>query len=305
MESRRVRFGVFEFDLARLELRREGMVLRLQSQPAQVLACLIQQADRTVSREELRQAIWGDGTYVDFERGLNFCVSQIRAVLKDDAAQPRYIRTLPKQGYQFIAPVQAIPEPASPVELAAGESAPVRRRMVAWAWAVGLGAAVLAAGSWFLYRPRAYPGGEAPPRVAVVRFDNETGNSDLSRFSDDLTDDVVERLTSLSQDRYRVIGNAQILRQPRDERDLNAIAASLHARYIVLGQVQADGAQTRVLAHLIRMPDQTHLWVVRVERPLGDRLRVESDLAQQIGEQFSPRLAAEAGGRTLPGLANH
>src|SRR5579859_1500205 len=109
----RFRFGLFEFDDESLDLRRDGGVVHLQAQPKQVLACLLRNADRTVSREELRQAVWDNQTFVDFERGLNFCISQIRSALGDDAARPIYIRTFARQGYQFIAPVERIGTDAS------------------------------------------------------------------------------------------------------------------------------------------------------------------------------------------------
>src|SRR5882757_7915619 len=120
MDSGRFRFGIFEFDAASRELRRDGMLLRLQSQPAQVLSCLIVKSGEVVSRESLCEAVWGSETFVDFERGLNFCIAQIRSALGDDSASPRFVRTIPKRGYQFIAPVSApaetaVPEPAAVV----------------------------------------------------------------------------------------------------------------------------------------------------------------------------------------------
>src|SRR5580700_5271953 len=108
MRDGRFRFGLFEFDGRACELRREGVLVHLQSQPAQVLACLIERANQVVSRDDLRNAVWGDKTFVDFEGGLNFCISQIRSALQDDSAQPVYIRTVPKSGYQFIAPIQRV-----------------------------------------------------------------------------------------------------------------------------------------------------------------------------------------------------
>src|SRR5438309_6172028 len=101
------RFGVFEFDARTLDLSREGRPIRLQPQPAQVLLTLVANAGRIVSRDELRQAVWRDDTYVDFDRGLNFCIAQIRSALGDDAGAPRYIRTIPKKGYEFVCPVDA------------------------------------------------------------------------------------------------------------------------------------------------------------------------------------------------------
>src|SRR5215469_12901253 len=98
------RFGLFEFDAGTRELRRDGVLVRLQAQPALVLASLVAHAGEVVSRDELHQVVWHADTFVDFERGLNFCVAQIRAALDDDASVPRFIRTIPKRGYQFIAP---------------------------------------------------------------------------------------------------------------------------------------------------------------------------------------------------------
>jgi DNA-binding winged helix-turn-helix (wHTH) protein len=112
LESERFRFGLFEFSTATRELRREGVLIRLQSQPAQVLACLIERACQVVSREELRKILCGGETFVDFDGGLNFCISQIRSALRDESMQPTYIRTIPKHGYQFIAPVERVSERA-------------------------------------------------------------------------------------------------------------------------------------------------------------------------------------------------
>ena len=288
------RFGVFEFDAETMELRRQGAAVHLQSQPARVLACLLQNSDRTVTREELRAAIWGNETFVDFERGLNFCISQIRLALGDDSARPIYIQTLPKRGYRFVASVEfvsrEIAPPASPANIPPTPKASRRGWLIAGAAVILLGAAGFAAAHFWWRTANA---GQSPI-VAVVRFDNETGNPETTRFSDGLTDSVVERLTALGSGTYEVIGNARVLRESRDGRDLKAIAKDLHAKYIVIGQIQADHDKTRILAHLIRMPEQTHVWVVRADgQTLDDPLNLETQLAQRIGEQFSSRLAAD------------
>ena len=306
MKSGCYRFGVFEFDAETLELRRQGAVVHLQSQPARVLACLIQSSDRTVTREELRAAIWGNETFVDFERGLNFCISQIRSALGDDSSQPIYIQTLPKRGYQFIAPVEfvssEIEAPEIPAEIPTALVASRRGWILAGAAVILLSAAGFAAAHFWFRSANA----NQLPIIAVVRFDNETGNPDASRFADGLTDNVVERLSALSDSRYEVIGNARILRGPREERDLNAIARELHAKYIVLGQIQADHDKTRILAHLIRMPEQSHVWVMRADhQTLDDPLGLETELAQRIGDQFSSRIAADAAKAASHPIANH
>lgn len=299
MKGGRYRFGPFEFDPETLELLRQGAAVHLQSQPGRVLAYLLQNGDRTISREELSKAIWGDETFVDFERGLNFCISQLRSALNDDSARPSYIRTLPKRGYQFIAATEFTPNEAV-VEQGTPPPPYLSKRSALVATAV----LALSVGTLLAYRLLWKSDSRQPPVVAVVRFDNETGNPEVTRFSDALTDDLVERLTFLSSGRYGVIGNGQVLRVPREQRDLNAIAKSLHARFIVLGQVQSNGAQTRILAHLIRMPDQTHVSVARMDRTLTDPLNLESELAQEIATQFSTRVTNGAPDSVLPAQAN-
>ena len=126
---------------------------------------------------------------------------------------------------------------------------------------------------------------EDVPIVAVARFDNY-GDAVLARFADELTDNFVERLTTLSGGRYAVIGNAQILRRQRDQRDLKAIASSLHAKYVILGQLFGSGRDATVIVHLIRMPEQTHITVSRLDRPHMDSLAI----AQKVAARFSRRL---------------
>lgn len=284
METQRFRFGLFTFDASSVELRREGVLIRLQAQPARVLAHLLSRAGEIVSREELREAIWGEETFVDFERGLNVCIAHIRTAMGDDSNSPRYIRTVPRQGYQFISPVERLSNSAQP---AGARRLPLRANVVSAAAILVVALAFAFATRW---RHRAPSPGE-PLVIAVVRFDNETGDPAINHFSDGLTDNVVVDLTRISQDRFRVIGNAAALRVPRDQRNLDAIALALHARFIVLGQVQRSGSQTRVLAHLIRMPEQTHVWVVRLDKALDDPLALESSAAQQIASEFSARVA--------------
>src|SRR5215472_18370491 len=271
MPAGKFSFGIFEFDADRNELRREGALVHLQAQPRLALKYLLEHTGHVVTREELYHAIWGKETFVDFERGLNFCIAQLRTALGDDAANPVYIRTQPKQGYCFIAPVnrvdQAKPRTADPV-----------RRTRYWPLGVALLIAMAFGAGYLLRIVHASSG---LPIVAVMRFDNESGNDALTRFSDNLTDGVVERLTTLGDGHAAIIGNATLLRLPREQRDLTAVSRELHAQYVVLGQVQAHGEQTRVLAHLIRLPEQTHLWVVRLDRTIGDPLAVEAEIAQR------------------------
>jgi DNA-binding winged helix-turn-helix (wHTH) protein/TolB-like protein len=249
----RVRFGVFDFDAASRELRRDGVVVRVQPQPAAVLGILVSRAGEIVTREEIRQAVWGSDTFVDFDRGLNFCIAQIRAALGDSADTPRFIRTLPKRGYQFIAPVQPIPSAAdhageapvaAPSQAASAPQPPRGRIGTAIALVIIFAVAAGALVSW-IRRPPPPP---RTPVVAVALFDVDDAAPETARFAQGLTDAVIAELTTKGDGRYGVIGNASILRRARKLRDLNAISEALNVRYVVLGSVQRDGNRMRVFA---------------------------------------------------------
>jgi adenylate cyclase len=144
------------------------------------------------------------------------------------------------------------------------------------------------------------------PRLAVARFDNETGDPGFNRFADGLTDSIVAELTASSSGRYAVIGNASILRRPRDQRDLAAIATSLQAGYVVLGQVQGNSSHLILLAHLIRLPEQTHLWVARFEFAATDPIARQLELARSIARQFSTHFPRDhaSPGASSPAVTN-
>ena len=284
----RLKFGIFEFHTSTGELYREGVLVRLQAQPAQVLRLLLMHAGEVVTREILRQAVWGSETFVDFDRGLNFCIAQIRSALGDSAESPRFVRTLPKRGYQFVAPISVIGQnPALKTSIPdVPAPRPITRRLLVPVFLVVIAAFLTL---WKLYSPLVQT--HSVIRVAVARFDNETGNADLDRFADGLTDSVVADLTTSSAGHYGVIGNAAILRAPRNQRDLVAIGSSLHAGYVILAQVRRNSSQFYVLAHLIHLPDQTHIAVTSLDCPAEDSLQAQFELARQIVTKFSPHLA--------------
>jgi TolB-like protein/DNA-binding winged helix-turn-helix (wHTH) protein len=279
--DQRVTFGVFEFEPTSGTLSRNGRPVRLQRQPAKMLAALVAQPGEIVERAALHAAIWGSETNVDFERGLNFCAAQIRAALRDSAASPRYIETLPRRGYRFIAPVQF-------AEATAPKATGYGPRAVGLAIAAVL--AILAAVGWTVHGSR---GGSDVPRIVVVPFDNETGSPDFDRVSKNLSDATVARLaTPERMSKLRVIGNAADVRFTFVPRDLKAIGESLEARYILLGQVKRDDRQVRVIAHLIRTSDQTHLWANPYDRVFLD-LPAQAQLAEAIAAAVIDRIARD------------
>jgi DNA-binding winged helix-turn-helix (wHTH) protein/TolB-like protein len=297
-ERRQYRFGVFYFDADSGELSRDGRPIRLQPQPGQVLAALVSRAGEVVTRDDLRRAVWPDDTFVDFDRGLNFCIAQVRGALNDDATTPRYIRTVPKKGYEFICPVEAVAADGSTVRIPAGRQPSFRRPAVV---ALTILAAVTAGAGLYVAKRSA----SAVPIVAVARFDNETGDPALTLFGDALTDTVVEQLARESGGAYAVVGNAAILRRPREQRDLAAIASSLHAGYVVLAQVQRDAERVRVLSHLIHLPDQTHITVSRTDGITAETLAATDEIASRIALAFAPRVRNRDTRPASRGAVNH
>lgn len=272
------RFGVFEFETPSNELRKAGRPVALEPQPSRALALLLSRPDQLVSRDELKELVWGPDTHVDFDRGLAYCISQIRTALGDSGDSPRFIQTVPKKGYRFIAPVH-VPErgEVSAASIRPKGAGPLRRRAyLSVVSAVLVVAGVLAAVAW--------RGDRTPDRVviAVSIFDNETEQREYDRLVSGLSDVVVTRLSEMAPDRVAVIGNAAVLRQPRNIRNLKAVAGAVRADYVVLGQLQQDGSGLRFITHFIRLSDETHLKANRLSMPD----REVSGLEQAVVAEF-------------------
>jgi DNA-binding winged helix-turn-helix (wHTH) protein/TolB-like protein len=279
----RVQFGPFVFDPSSGQLWRAGIPVRLPPQPARVLAALVGRAGTVISRDELRQLIWADGTIVDFERGLNFCIAQLRSALGDSADAPRYIETAPKRGYRFVAPVTGLEPTPGAAGAAADGFATVPRRVVL-ASLGALAAAAAGAAIWARTPPR-------PVYVAVLSFDNETGQDAFDRVAVAIADQTVARLATPDRvQRLAVIGNAAPLRRPRAFRDIKALGVEVGADYVVLAQMKVDAARVRLIAHLIRVTDQAHLWAHTFDRP-EFTLDAQSEVAEAIAAAVTAQLA--------------
>ncbi len=127
------RFGPFELDLDAAEVRQNGLRVRLQPQPFRLLVLLTSRPGSLITREQIRTELWPEGTFVDFDQSVNFAVKQIRDAFGDSASHPVYLETVPRQGYRFIAPVDAGPPAAGSPAAAAGPSNTVRLQKAMWA----------------------------------------------------------------------------------------------------------------------------------------------------------------------------
>jgi TolB-like protein/DNA-binding winged helix-turn-helix (wHTH) protein/Tfp pilus assembly protein PilF len=288
-----LRFGPFALDPASLQLTKEGRRVRLPPQPAKVLAVLARRPGEVVTREELRQTIWASGTFVDFDQGLAFCVKRIREALGDSADRPRYLETIPKQGYRFIAPVAADPPRAAAPDAIAAPSSPPRRIR----WAAAAAVLVLAAGGagYAGWTRHAGPPGAGPKTLAVLPFDNLSGDAAQEYFSAGFTEDLITELARINPGTLSVIARTSVKQFAKGDRSARDIGRSLGVQYLVEGSVRRTDDRVRVTAQLIAAADQTHVWAETYDRDVRDALILQRDVADAIAAAI--RVALVPGAR--------
>ena len=297
-----IRFEEFELALKSGELRKNGSVIRLQPQPFKVLAFLVSHAGQTISRHELQEAVWEEGTFVDFEHGLNFCIKQIRTALADDAQSPRLIETLPRRGYRFIGEVERV-NGSAPNELqhlapALPQTPAVRvpeapQSTNRFLPVLAIAGALLIAGyfGWRNLNKTATPVSKV--MVAVLPFDNLSGNSEQDYFSEGMTEEMIARLGRLYPQRLGVIARTSVMTYKGSNTDITRIGRELGVDFVIEGSVRRELDTIRVTAQLIQVSDQTHLWSETFDRSTGDALNVQREVAEQIAHALAIRLLTE------------
>jgi TolB-like protein/DNA-binding winged helix-turn-helix (wHTH) protein/Tfp pilus assembly protein PilF len=285
----RLRFGLFEADLAAGELRRQGTKVRLSAQPFEILTMLLARPGDVVTREELRQKLWPADTYVDFDHGLNAAVNKLREALGDSAGAPRYVETLPRKGYRFIAPVNRDLAPGIPlVEPLAGRPRPRRSR--SWVVAAGF-LALLVAGVLAQHRLTQRSPSVPPPirSVAVLPFTNLTPDAAEDYLADVMTDALISDLAQIGS--MRVISRTSVMQFKDTRTPLPEIGRTLDVDAIVEGTVLRSGDRVLVSAKLVRAASDESLWAQKFERPVGDVLKLQAELGDAIARQVRREVA--------------
>jgi TolB-like protein/DNA-binding winged helix-turn-helix (wHTH) protein len=299
--SRSLRFGDFEVDIAAGELRHLGSKVRLQEQPFQVLAALIERPHEVVTREELQKRLWSDDVVVDFDRGLNKAVNRLREALRDDADDPRFIETIPHRGYRFLVPVEAPSEEPSAEEL--NIALPTEKHLASRRFFLTAGAAAGLAGIpavWFLRKKFA---SDKIQSIAVLPLVNLSGDPEQEYFSDGMTDELISGLARINS--LRVISRTSVMRfKAEKSRSLPSIAHELNVDAIVEGTVARVGQRVRITIQLIRARDERHLLSEAYERELTDVLLIRSEVASAVANQIRLKLseqqkAVSASGRSV------
>ena len=284
------RFGDFEFDPRSGELRKQGHKVKLREQPSQILTLLLGRPGDLVTREEARQALWPGDTFVDFDVGLNTAIKRLRDALDDSAEAPRFVETLPRRGYRFIAPVESPTLPPPPPT--APEARPRSGRGFRFA-RMGPSLTALAAVLVALVLSGA---GDRSPRdrsdavqiksIAVLPFENLTGGREQDYFVDGMTDAVIANLAQVrAQVRaLRVISRTSVTQYKHTNKLLPRIAHDLNVDAVVEGTVARSGERVRVTAQLIHAPTDRHLWARTYDRELRDVLALQAELAASIAQ---------------------
>ncbi len=316
------RFGVYEVDLDACELRKQGVRVRLQDQPYQVLRILLERPGEVVRREDLRQRIWPADTFVDFDHGLNNAVKRLREALGDSADAPRYVETVPRRGYRFIATVEMIRparagsaesnvgDPTSPPVLApslsstglapAPQALPHQSILRTQRLALVAAALILFLASLIILdvarvRERTLqavgPIRESPQRIqsiAVLPLTNLSGDPAQEYFADGMTDELITELSNITA--LKVISRTSAMRYKKTGKSLPEIARELRVDAVVEGTVMRSGERVRINVQLIQGPTEKYLWGASFERGAEDVLALQQEVARSIAEQIQVTL---------------
>ncbi len=286
-----IRFGVFELDTESGELRKRGVKIHLQDQPFQILQVLLEHPGKIVTREELQRQIWPSDTFVDFDRGLYNAVKKLREALGDSADNPRYIETLSRRGYRFIAAVHGNGHAAVEVSpLPASRPRVNRGPRIGIALAVGtmvILAAVLGGRFWPEFSARSTPRIHS---IAVLPLQNLTADPGQEYFSDGMTDALITDLAQIGG--VKVISRTSSMQYKQTKKSLPEIARDLNVEGIVEGTVQRSGNRVRITAQLVQGPSDKHLWANSYERDIRDVFALERDVANEISQQIESNLGS-------------
>jgi TolB-like protein/DNA-binding winged helix-turn-helix (wHTH) protein/Tfp pilus assembly protein PilF len=310
--NRTWRFGVYEVDTRRVELRRNGTAIKLREQPFSILVHLLEHAGEIVSREELRRVLWPSDTFVDFDHSLSMAVMNLREALGDSSDSPLYIETIPKRGYRFIAPVTTgsdsrnqhayFHEEADPLPILetvrANHTAPTPTETtnsgrLPRLTSAAIGLTILAVvGLLVFLRTRATP--VQPPHIhalAVLPLENLSNAPDQEYFSDGMTVALITELGKIGGP--RIISRQSVMQFKGSKKPLKEIARELGVDALVEGAVERSGDRIRISVHLEQVEPERQIWGQEYDRDLRDVLALQAEIARSIAGEIRVNLSPE------------
>ncbi|MBV9676280.1 MAG: winged helix-turn-helix domain-containing protein [Acidobacteriaceae bacterium] len=301
----RIRFGAFEVDLRAGELRKHGLPIRLQAQPFRVLELLLERSGNVVTREELKRKLWPADTFGDFDHGLNKAINKIREALNDSASHPRFVETVARRGYRFIAEVTTTDGPPSSVEPViaaipetqdhprelAEQSATRGKALKPMGWKVAAGLLLLALATLSVWQLLRTHGKSSEIRsLAVLPMENLSNDLSQEYFTDGMTDELITALGTISG--LRVISRTSMMPYKHTRKPLREIARELNIDAVVEGTVLRSGEQVRITAQLIRAAADEHVWSRSYQGDVRDTLQLQDQVARDIASHIRIQLTA-------------
>jgi len=303
-----VRIGVYEFARDRQELRKAGIRIRLEGQPLAILQMLLERAGELVTREELQKKLWQGDTFVDFEHSLNAAVKRLRAALNDSADQPRYVETLARRGYRFIAPLNAadgetsvVPSIVRPTPAARQTRSIFGARSV---WLLTIAVFALAVGGWGWRQWRHRLSAPALPVIhslAVLPLANLSGDASQEYIADGITEELIGRLSHIHG--LRVISRTSAMHFKNTQLSVPDLAKTLGVDAIVEGSVTREGSHIRVHAQLIRGLTDEHIWAEEYLREYRSLLGLQDEVARSIAARIERSLTPQGPASLAPASA--
>jgi TolB-like protein/DNA-binding winged helix-turn-helix (wHTH) protein/Flp pilus assembly protein TadD len=319
-----VRFGTYEVSFQSGEVRKSGLRIRVQQQPMKLLEILLEHPGEVVTREQLRGRVWPAESFGDFDQALNISIGKLRSALGDSAENPRFIETLPKRGYRFIADVSVVDADARPkrqgpvagdlpgsqengsqenwsqetktgpehkIPGAVSAVAP-QRRLWPTRWVIVALALVLSLLIFFAWRFRSRaPAPTGIRSIAVLPLENLSGDASQNYFADGMTDELITDLAQISA--LRVISRTSVMVYKGARKPLPQIARELNVDAVVEGTVLRSGDQVRITAQLIEASTDKHLWSQSYEGELRDTLALQNRVASAIADQIRINLTPQ------------
>jgi len=285
----------FELDLKVRQLLRFGQVVKLERIPLEVLILLVEKHGAIVEREEIVARVWG-GSFLDTDNAINGAIRKIRQVLKDNPEEPKYIQTITSKGYRFVADVRAQKQPL-PKSVDTDETLPQQRPKLAinpWTLIAATILVCLILGGIFAgysrWGERRNPV-QGKLMLAVLPFDNLTGDPSQDYFSDGLTEEMIGHLGNLDPDHLGIIARTSVMRYKNNKDGLSRIGRELGVDYALEGSVRRESGKVRIAAQLILMKDQTHVWARQYDRELSSLLALENEIANEVAQEIRLTLA--------------
>lgn len=320
--ARTALFGPYSLDLRSGELQKFGGKIKMGEQSFRILCLLLDANGEMVTREEIRDKLWASDTFVDFDHGLNSAVQRLRDCLSDSAENPRWIATVPRRGYRFVGRVdwqddnKVVPainsqkqtsetfrgaEPQTALQEAAlGPQQPIAlpeisthsaarsRKAVAFALLFIVALSALTYAGWRFLR------GVGPPKqvmLAVLPFENLSGDPGQDYFSDGLTEEIISQLGALSPERLGVIARTTSMTYKHSIKSVQQIGHELGVDYVLESSVRRDGDQVRVTTQLIRTRDQVHIWAQSYDRNITGSIVLQEEVARAVANQIEVKLS--------------